>query len=151
VTTDDSADGPADDSPGGPLDVPTLEVMARHARSHDLLASWSFRPDSVSPRRLELRLDGEQYPAAVDTARLDVRWYEGDDYTFHYVESRGGDRWQCRWDRHPKPEAPSAHFHPPPDASSTVEPSELDDSHPLGALFDVLDWAPARLSTLHEE
>jgi hypothetical protein len=150
VTRDDRAGDPADDSPGGPLDVPTLGVMARRAASHPLVTSWTFRPDGVSPRRLELRFDDDQFPTAVDTVRLDVRWYEGGDYTFHYVESRGDDRWQCRWDRHPKPGAPAAHFHPPPDASSTVEPSDLDDSHHLAALFDVLDWATGRLSTLHE-
>jgi hypothetical protein len=149
VTPDGRGGASADDSPGGPLDVPALAMMARRAASHPLLTGWAFRPDSVSPRRLELRLDDDQYPGAVDAARLDVRWYEGGDYTFHYVESRSADRWQCRWDRHPKPDAPAAHFHPPPDASSAVEPSDLDDSHPLAALFDVLDWVSERLSTLH--
>ncbi|WP_436911512.1 hypothetical protein [Halosimplex marinum] len=151
MTSDDSPEFPADDSPGGPLDVPTLEVMARRGASHALVSDWTFRPDSISPRRLELRLDDDQYPAAVDAARFDVRWYEGGQYTIHYVESRDGDRWQCRWDRHPKPGGPTAQFHPPPDASSAVEPSDLNGSHHLGALFGALDWATERLSTLHED
>jgi hypothetical protein len=139
-----------DDSPGGPLDVPTLEALGRRASSHDLVTDWPFHPDSVSPRRSALRLDTDQFPDAVDGARIDVGWYEGGEYTFHYVESRDGERWQCRWDRHRKPDAPLAHFHPPPDASSPVEPSSIDDSHHLGALFDVLDWIAERISTLHE-
>ncbi|WP_123537770.1 hypothetical protein [Halosimplex salinum] len=139
-----------DDSPGGPLDVATLEVLGRRARSHDLVSDWSFRPDSISPRRLELRLDADQYPDAVDAVRIDVSWYDGGEYTVHYLESRDDGSWQCRWDRHPKPEAPTAHFHPPPDASPVVGESSIDDSHHLGVLFDVLDWVADRVSTLHE-
>jgi hypothetical protein len=140
-----------DDSPGGPLDVPTLELLGRRAASHGLVEEWALQPDSISPRRLEIRLDPKQYPAAVEAARLDVGWYEGGEYTIHYVESRDDDRWQCRWDRHPKPDAPRAHFHPPPDAGSGVEPSSLDDTHHLGVLFDVLDWTTDRVATLHDE
>jgi len=139
-----------DDSPGGPLDVPTLELLGRRAVSHGLVEEWALQPDSISPRHLEIRLDSKRYPPAVETARLDVGWYEGGEYTVHYVESRGDDRWQCRWDRHPKPDAPSAHFHPPPDAASEVEPSQIDDDHHLGVLFAVLDWTADRVAALHE-
>jgi hypothetical protein len=76
--------------------VLTLVVMARRGASHTLVSDWTFQPDSVSPRRLELRLDDDQYPAA-------------------------------------------------------VEPTGLDDSHHLGVLFEVLDWATEGLSTLHED
>lgn len=159
MTPDTPSEGPPDDpleetpadSPGGPLDVGTLEVMGRRAVSHGLVDEWSLRPDRLSPRRLELRLDADQYPAAVDGVRFDVCWYEGGEYTVHYVESRADDRWQCRWDRHPKPDAPRAHFHPPPDASADVEPSSLADAHHLDVLFAALDWATDRVRTLHEE
>lgn len=138
------------DSSGGPLDVATLEVIARRARSHYLVDDWAFQPDALSPRRLELRLALAQYPASVDAARLDVRWFEGSDYTFHYVESSGTDDWQCRWDRHPKPDAQKAHFHPPSDAGSTPEPSEVETTHHLDALFALLDRIEARVESLHE-
>lgn len=137
------------DSPGGPIDVATLSVMARWASTHPLVERWAFQPDSLSPRRLELSLDADRYPAGVSSARIDVRWYEGGDYTVHYVESHGDDRWQCRWDRHPKPDAPETHFHPPPEASD-VEPSAVDASHHLGVLFAVLDRIDERVRTLHE-
>lgn len=139
-----------DDSPGGPLDVPTLEVMGRRSTSHGLVDDWAFQPDGISPRRLEICLDPDRYPAPVDTARLDVGWYEGDEYTVHYVESRGENRWQCRWDRHPKPDAPRAHFHPSPDASGDVESAPLEDAHHLAVLFSVLDWVAERVKTLRE-
>lgn len=133
------------DVPGGPLDVPTLEAIGQRAVTHPLVERWAFRPDSLSPRRLELVLDADGFPEPVEAARLDVRWFEGGDYTFHYLEFRGGDAWQCRWDRHPKPGAPMRHFHPPPDAAPVVEPSDVDASHPLGVLFSVLD----RVGSLH--
>jgi len=140
-----------DDVSGGPLDVPTLEAMGRRAASHGLVDEWAFRPDAVSPRHLEIRLDPKRYPPAVEAARLDVGWYEGGEYTVHYVESRGTDRWQCRWDRHRKPDASTAHFHPPPDADPEPEPSPLDEDHHLGVLFEVLDWAGERVATLHDD
>lgn len=140
-----------DDLSGGPLDIATLEVMGRRATSHPLVARWRFRPDGISPRVLELEFDTGQYPDEVNEARLDVRWFEDGAYTVHYLEIRGDDVWQCRWDRHPKPEAPMAHFHPPPDAGVDIEPSMLEESHPLDVLFSVLAWLEERIPRLFED
>ncbi len=138
------------DFSGGPLDVATLEVLARRAAGHHLVSAWEFRPDAMSPRILELRLDATQYPESVRRAKLDVRWFEGGDYSLHYLEQRGDSTWQCRWDRHPKPEAQPAHFHPPPDASG-VEASDLDATHHLGVPFEVLERIEERVAALYEE
>lgn len=138
-----------DDLAGGPLDVATLEVLGRRARSHPLVSGWRFRPDGISPWMLELQLDIDRYPDDVTDARVDVRWYEDGAYTVHYLETRADGRWQCRWDRHPKPDAPSTHFHPPPDAASVVEPSTLGASHHLDVLFAVLEWIEGRIQELH--
>jgi hypothetical protein len=138
-----------DDSSSGPLDLATLEVLARRGNTHPLVEGWEFQPDSMSPRRLELRLDDDQYPPSVEAARIDVRWFEGGDYAVHYVETRDSNTWQCRWDRHPKPEEQEAHVHPPPDASPDVEPSGLGATHHLGVLFAVLDWIEERLERIH--
>lgn len=135
---------------GEPLDVATLEIIAQRAGTHPLVDRWEFQPDAMSPRRLELHLDGDQYPPPVVTPRLDIRWYDGGDYTVHYIEKRGDDDWQCRWDRHPKPGAPKAHFHPPPTATE-VEPSDLQSTHHLGVLFGVLDWIAERIEQLYDE
>jgi hypothetical protein len=135
---------------GGPLDVPTLEVIARRAATHPLVDGWAFQPDAVSPRRLEPTLDEEQSPPAVAEARLDVRWFEGGDYTVRYLEMRDDDVWQCRWDRHAKPGAPNAHVHPPPDAASDVELSTLQATHHPGVLFGVRDWITGRTEQLHD-
>ena len=133
-----------------PLDTATLSLLARRAEPHPLVTEWTFEPDSMSPRRLEVHLDASQYPQSVTDVRLDVRWYEGGDYTFHYLESHGRDDWQCRWDRHPKPEAPRAHFHPPPDAAARVEESRIAASHHLDSFFAVLEWIESRIEGLHE-
>ena len=135
----------------GPLDVSTLEVIAQRAVTHSLADGWTFYPDTISPRRLELSLDEDQYPSSIVEARLDVRWFENGDYTAHYLETRDDDIWQCRWDRHPKPGGSKAHFHPPPDAASDVEPSTLEATHHLGVLFGVLDWITERIEQLHDE
>ncbi|WP_135853689.1 hypothetical protein [Halorussus salinus] len=144
---DGSSLGSDDSASTGELDVPTLRTLGRRAASHPLVASWELRPTSSSPRELELRFDASGYPRAVDDVRLDVHWFTTDDYYFHYVETRGDDRYQCRWDRHPKTDAPRAHFHPPPDAGTAME-SPLGTHH-LDVLFTVLDWIRERVESLH--
>lgn len=140
-----------DDTPSGPLDVATLRTMAERSDSHPLVDGWVFEPDSMTPRSLVISLDAAQYPSDIEAVRLDVRWFESDDYTVHYVESRADGVWQCRWDRHPKPDEPRAHFHPPPDAGTDVEPSEPSGTHYLDVLFYILDWAADRLKWHHDE
>lgn len=139
---------PGDESlPSGKLDVSTLRTIGRRATDNPLVESWRFEPSSTSPRMLEIRIDASGYPPDVEAARLDVRWFTTDDYSCHYVETRGDDEYQCRWDRHPKTDAPRTHFHPPPDAGPAEE-SPLD-SHHLEVLFTVLDWVGERVELLH--
>lgn len=137
------------EGPSGPLDIPTLTALAQRATSHSLISGWQFRPDSISPRVLELQVDSKQYPSTVHDVRVDVRWFEGGDYSIHYLELSTDRTWQCRWDRHPKPNAPKEHFHPPPTAENTVGSSPLDADHHLGILFAVLDWIDERVREHH--
>ena len=131
------------ETPSGPLDVPTLEICAQRAITHSLVVDWAFEPDSISPRLLRLEIDAVQYPDNVTGGRLDVRWFVGGDYSIHYNESHTDGDWQCRWDRHPKPTAPRAHFHPPPDADG-VDSSPITETHHLGVLFATLEWIDTR-------
>lgn len=148
MSDEEAASGSRHDQASGALDVATLSLLARRAETHPLVAEWAFDPDSMSPRLLEIHLDDSQYPRSVTAVRLDVRWFEGGDYTFHYLESHERDDWQCRWDRHPKPEAPRAHFHPPPDAARVER--GIDESYHLGVFFAVLEWVESRLEARHE-
>ena len=142
-------DQPTDEDvpPDGALDVPTLRTLGARAASHPLVESWAFVPSTIAPRGLAIHLASDAYPPGVDAARIDVHWFRSSDYYVHYVETRADGRYQCRWDRHPKSDAPRAHFHPPPDAGAAVE-SGLG-AHPLDVLFTVLDWASERVETLH--
>lgn len=137
------------DRSGSPLDVPTLEIMGQRATSHPLVAGWRFRPDAISPRFLEIDLNDGRYPDDIRTARLEIRWFEDGAYSIHYLEDHCDTVWQCRWDRHPKPDAPTDHFHPPPDASPEVAPSDLQADHHLDVLFAVLAWIDNRIKRLH--
>ncbi|GAD53896.1 hypothetical protein MBEHAL_2656 [Halarchaeum acidiphilum MH1-52-1] len=83
----------------------------------------------------------------VDAVRLEIHWFDTDDYYVHYIETRGDASYQCRWDRHPKTDAPRSHFHPPPDAGAAVASSL--GTHALEVLFTVLDWVSDRVETLH--
>lgn len=133
--------------PQGRLDPITLQTMGRRAASHPLVETWQFEPDSASPRMIEIRLDTGSYPIDVEEARLDVRWFVTDDYSLYYVETRNEEPYQCRWDRHPKTDAPRSHFHPPPDAG-TAEESTPPANH-LEVLFTVLGWIRERVHRLH--
>jgi hypothetical protein len=136
------------DGPEGALDVATLETLGRRAASHPLVLGWRLEPHAA-PRMLVVDLDAGSYPPTVTEVRLDVRWFDSGDYAIHYVEHRGDEAWQCRWDRHAKPTAPRAHVHPPPDAGD-AEPSPLDGSDPLAVWFAVLDWTRERVATCFE-
>lgn len=83
--------------------------------------------------------------------RLYVRWYQGGDYTIHYLETRATDDRQCRWERHLKPEAPRTHFHPPPEAAAAAVESGIGEHHHLGVLFAVLEWVESHVATLHSD
>ena len=137
------------DSPQGRLDSTTLRTMGSRAESHPLVESWQFQPNSLSPRQLELQLDSSAYPSDVAEARLEIHWFVTDDYYLHYIETRGDEYYQCRWDRHPKTDAPRTHFHPPPDAGAAEE-SPLNPHH-LDILFTVLDWVRERVHHLHSQ
>jgi hypothetical protein len=138
-----------DEVPKGRLDTAVVGTLARRAVSHPLVTKWAYAPNARSPRSLVIELDATAHPTAVTDARLDVRWFDNDDYTFHYIETHDNEHWQCRWDRHPKAGIPDEHFHPPPDASD-VETSELSPTHHLDALFSVLDWVSEQVATLYE-
>ena len=141
--TDDSE---IDSRTTGRLDQPTLQTVGRRAQSHPLVDSWTFVPDALSPRSLKITLRPDVYPQAVETARIDVHWFVTGDYYFHYIEDWMDRTYQCRWDRHPKADAPRAHFHPPPDAGTATDSPV--GTHPLAVLFAVLDWVNERVDQL---
>lgn len=97
----------------GPIYLPALRrIRTLWEELEPLVESASF-DDLVDPTELRVMLtDGL---GTAETARFDIRWSERGMYSFHYVDTNDLN-W--RFDRHPNPHAKTAHFHPPPDAST---------------------------------
>lgn len=131
----------------GPIDRQVLRLLDRKSEAYPLVESTAYEPDPYEPRQLRVSLAMNQYPSSVETARIEIRWFETDDFGFHYVEHRGEQTWQCRWDRHPNPHNARCHFHEPPDCASVVDIS-LSDGNRLPVLFIVLAAIEERIERL---
>lgn len=100
----------------GPVDVEILDRIAAHlarsARFNDVRSRPSYAPNAVVAD-----YDLGYFPGGVTRAYLRIRWFETDDFTFHYSEQyRTDESWECRWDCHPNDHNTREHFHPPPNA-----------------------------------
>jgi hypothetical protein len=103
-----------------PIDVAVLDLFRERAQTHPLVERVEAKEDIETPSTLVLRFEMNRYPESVSGARLEIQWFENNEYSSHYHESHGNDRvWQCRWDRHPNPHATDAHFHRPPNADTS--------------------------------
>jgi hypothetical protein len=141
---------PPDSTPPstGPPDRQTLRLLERQLTSDPLVAETTFDPDSYEPRSLRGLLNGDRYPDSVTAARLDVRWFTTGDFSIHYVEDHvAGERWECRWDRHPNTHNTRAHFHEPPSGVEITD-LELPSLHPLEVYSTVLTAIAQRVETL---
>jgi hypothetical protein len=62
----------------------------------------------------------------VQSARLEVVWFESGDFSLHYHEAHEDGAFDHRWDRHPSDHNTRDHVHPGPDAPTPGD----DASHP---------------------
>ena len=135
---------------GGPIDTAVLTQLAQNARRNPVVRAATLEPTPQSPTQLRITIDAAQYPAKVDTVRVDVRWFETGDFSFHYVERHVDETtWQCRWNRHPNPHSQRTHFHEPPETSA-VRDFPVEDPYPMETLHLVLDWIEGRIERLWE-
>jgi hypothetical protein len=107
-------------SPGfGPIDAGALREIRDLFAEREPLVEAASLDDPLHPQTLSVALsDGI---GRASTARFDVRWSVTGNYGFHYTDAEKRD---FRFDCHLKPDAPSRHFHPPPNApSDSVEAS----------------------------
>lgn len=142
-----SGDGPTT----GPPDRRTLRTLERHLVDEPLVSETAFDPDSVEPRELRVQIDTELFPPAIEDVRLDCRWFTTDDFSIHYIETTtAGDRWECRWDRHPNSHNDRLHFHQPPTGDETTD-IELSSLHPIDVLSTVLAAVEERIEQRWEE
>lgn len=131
----------------GPPDRQTLRLLERQLASDSLAAETVFEPDPYEPRLLRALLASGQYPESVTEARVDIRWFTTDDFSIHYLESRDGDLWECRWDRHPNTHNTRLHFHEPPTANDITD-FEFSSLHPLDVYSTVFDAVEQRIESL---
>lgn len=103
----------------GPIDAGALREIRDLLVELEPLVSAASLDDPLNPTVLAVELSDGIGDASA--ARIDVRWSTVGNYTFHYTDDRDQN---FRFDRHPKPNAPTRHFHSPPDAPTRpVEPS----------------------------
>lgn len=103
--------------PTGPVEYPVLRQIRDLLTEEEPLVAGTAYDDPVNPTELVVSLStGRDAPG-----RFEITWWARDAYRFHYTEPDGID---FRFDRHPKADAPDAHFHPPPDGGD-AEPSFL--------------------------
>jgi hypothetical protein len=124
MSEDDDPDAPEEDIVEVDYDV--LDRIGTRLDGSERFAEVSIRP-SYAPDLVVAEYSMGYFPAAVERAYLRIRWFENDDFNIHYSEQyNDGDRWECRWDRHPNLHNTRDHFHPPPDAATPG----VDESHP---------------------
>jgi len=118
-------DGPED---GTPIDRPVLNLLRDRLRTTDQVVAARITDESG---HLELLVVFSEtyYPDPGTRATLTVRWYTSGDFSIHYRETRPGDDWECRWDRHPNPHNHREHFHPPPGAATPGEDGSWPDDY----------------------
>lgn len=101
----------------GPLDDTALEQIREEFTRLDGLVSEAGFDSLLDPTKLVVQFSDGIGDA--DWCRFDIRWYRTGYYNFHHTDSQDVD---FRFDYHPKPDAPTKHFHEPPDALSADPP-----------------------------
>lgn len=101
----------ADDisGPVGPVEYPILRQIRDLLLNEEPLVDAVTFDDPVNPTELVV----EFTTGLASPGRLEITWWESGAYRFHYTEPDSVD---FRFDRHPKEDAPTTHFHPPPNA-----------------------------------
>lgn len=103
--------------PVGPVEYPILRQIREILLNEEPLVDAVTFDDPANPTELIV----EFTTGLASPGRLEITWWTSGAYRFHYTEPDGLD---FRFDRHPKADAPTAHFHPPPD-TGRAEPSFL--------------------------
>ena len=135
-----------DETDTGPLDEDVLRAIRGRLLQDERFEHVRFEPSSSRVRNLGAKYDRSLFPDRIQSARLDIRWYIGGDFSVHYCEEwRNGTQWECRWDQHPKPVG-RAHFHAPPDAGQATAAAFPSDYRDL--LSIVLSYIAERIETL---
>lgn len=123
----------------GPIDYDALVIIRDIFLDTEPLVSESHLSDRLDPRP-ELQITLEEGFKQSSESRFDIVWTEANCYHFHYIEPDGIE---FRFDRHPEPNAPTTHFHEPPDANSRVRSCITVESPDLVSRAVLACWRTA--------
>jgi hypothetical protein len=121
----DDDGGTTDSLSGAPVDFDRLDAIRERLIADDRFTGIEAQPE-FAPDRLICLYDTRFYPESVQTARLEIVWFENNDFSLHYHEAHNEGAFDHRWDRHPSDHNARDHVHPGPTASTPGE----DTSHP---------------------
>ncbi|RDZ49686.1 hypothetical protein C5C07_20175 [Haloferax sp. Atlit-4N] len=119
---------------GAPVDFDRLDVIRGRFGTDERFTQIIDQPE-FAPERLVCVYDTRFYPSNVQTARVEIVWFENGDFSLHYHDHEQR-AFGHRWDRHPSDHNARNHIHPGPDA-----PAPGDDSSHPGDWRDVLSMA----------
>ena len=134
----DDADS-SDSISGAPVDFDRLDVIRDRLATDHRFARIEDQPE-FAPDRVVCVYHGRFYPGTVESAHLEVVWYENGDFSLHYHEEHEDGAFDHRWDRHPSDHNERDHVHPGPDAQTPGD----DTDHPAD-WRDVLSTALAEI------
>lgn len=135
---EDNSSGGTEHVCGAPVDFDRLAIIEERLGASDRFARITTSPE-FAPDRLVCAYEPGFYPRSVETARLEIVWFENGDFSIHYHETHAAGTFDHRWDRHPSAHNTRDHVHPGPDAPTPG----IDASHPV-------DWRDVLSMVLSE-
>lgn len=145
----EDGDGTSETLSGAPVDFDRLETIGERLAADNRFTGIEAHPE-FAPDRLVCLYDTRFYSEDVQTARLEIVWFENGDFSLHYHETHHEGAFDHRWDRHPSGHNARNHVHPGPNAPTPGE----DTSYPTDwrdVLSTVLTEIEERQRALWEE
>ncbi|WP_122090966.1 hypothetical protein [Halalkalicoccus subterraneus] len=136
--TDERGRTESETESGAPVDFNRLSVLETRLGTDARFSHIETEPD-FAPDRLVCVYDSRWYPSSVQTARLEIVWFENGDFSLHYHETHENGAFDHRWDRHPSNHNRRDHIHPGPNAPTLGD----DTTHPQ-------DWRDVLSTVLAE-
>lgn len=113
------------------LNEERLRILGSRLAGLSLVDTVRYFPPEKEDRIVTTILSSS-YPNVVDAASLELRLQLNGEFNILYLEDWAGERWACRWDRHPNTHNSRDHFHIPPrpheeHAIDAAYPNDLND------------------------
>lgn len=106
-------------APETDLNEELLRLIGTRLGDQDVVDRVDTFP-AEKPDRVVATFADSVYPAPVSAAWLECRLRLNGDRNIIYIEDWGGERWECRWDRHDNDHNSREHVHPPPTVTTAT-------------------------------